>query len=283
MGRKILLHGEVNLDLEDNARLAKVARAWFTQAAARLFPQLQRLADQGAPEVDSGITVARTMDDKAKSRPYSPERWQAVLDELDKRPSAVVFDIQDAHAETESLLVRVDMYYGTTDGRWIRLTVDVVALEDKVNDPGYCRSWVEFFQAVLDPADPAFGYITDDHRFPRYTSLDLVLRRNSLHSLRESRARLRGYAWVTVCPGQLAERLGGTEGLSASGGFVRVEPLRAGGVLLQATDTIAGYDEQVMRRVFRALAPVLPVGTPRRDPDHPRARVVYENAGDYAG
>lgn len=67
MGRKILLHGEANLDLEDNARLAEVARAWFTQAAARLFPRLQQLADQGAPEVDSGITVARTMDDMAKS------------------------------------------------------------------------------------------------------------------------------------------------------------------------------------------------------------------------
>jgi hypothetical protein len=205
-----------------------------------------------------------------------------VLDELDKRPSVVVFDIQDAHAEMESLLVRVDMSYGTTDGRWIRLTADVVALEDKVNDPGYCRSWVEFFHAVLDPADPAFGYVTDDHRSPRFTSLDLVLRRTSLHSLRGSRARLRGYAWVTVCPSQLAERLGGVERLSASGAFTRVEPLRAGGVLLQASDTIAGYDEQAMRRVFRVLAPVLPVGAPRRDPDHPRARVVYENAGDYA-
>jgi hypothetical protein len=98
-----------------------------------------------------------------------------------------------------------------------------------------------------------------------------------------SRARLRGYEWVTVCPGQLAERLGDVQGLLASGAFVRVAPLRAGGVLLQASDTIAGYDEQIMRRVFRALVPVLPVGHPCPDPEHPRARVVYENAADYAG
>ncbi len=87
MGRKILLHGEVDLDLEDNARLAAVARTWFTQAAARLFPRLQQLADQGASEVTPVITVAPTMDDRAKSRQYSPERWQAILDELDGRPS----------------------------------------------------------------------------------------------------------------------------------------------------------------------------------------------------
>jgi hypothetical protein len=283
MGRKILLHGEANLDLQDNAWLASVARAWFIQAAARLFPRLQQLADQGAPEVVPVITVAPTMDDRAKSSPYSPQRWQATLDELGRRPSAVGFDILDANAERESLLARVDMSYATTDGRWISLTADVAASPVDIDDPAFCRSWVELFRAVLDPADPAFGYVTTDNRFPGHTDLDLVLRRKSLHSLRESRARLRGYAWVTVCPAQLAERLGGVEGLSASGAFTHVVPLRAGGVLLQASDTLASYDEQAMRRVFRALAPVLPVGDPRPDPGHPHARVVYENAGDYAG
>lgn len=77
---------------------------------------------------------------------------------------------------------------------------------------------------------------------------------------------LRGYSWVTVCPAELAARLGGAAALAGCGAFVRVEELPRGAVWLQATEDFAGYDEAAMRRVFEALAPVLPAGQPEPDP-----------------
>jgi hypothetical protein len=49
-------------------------------------------------------------------------------------------------------------------------------------------------------------------------------------------------------------------------------------VLLQASDTLAGYTDQVMQRVFEALAPVLPPGEPRPDPAYPEMRFVPRDA-----
>ncbi|MFJ3225379.1 hypothetical protein ACIPJS_18780 [Streptomyces sp. NPDC086783] len=82
----------------------------------------------------------------------------------------------------------------------------------------------------------------------------------------ESRTHLRGYSWITGVPGELAARLGRAPRLTASGAFHAVRELRGGGLLLQATRTLAGYDDGAVRRVFRALAPVLPPGIPQDDP-----------------
>jgi hypothetical protein len=78
---------------------------------------------------------------------------------------------------------------------------------------------------------------------------------------------LRGYSWVTVCPEELAARLGGARALADTGAFFRIEEL-PGGVRLQATEEFAAYDHAATERAFSALAPVLPPGTPYRSPFH---------------
>ncbi|MFF4054440.1 hypothetical protein ACFYZ8_18205 [Streptomyces sp. NPDC001668] len=54
---------------------------------------------------------------------------------------------------------------------------------------------------------------------------------------------------------------------------------RAGGAVLQSTETLTGFSDDAMRDVFRVLAPVLPAGMPRFDPAHPEVRYVPEDAG----
>ncbi|GAA2334448.1 hypothetical protein GCM10010431_67010 [Streptomyces kunmingensis] len=56
-------------------------------------------------------------------------------------------------------------------------------------------------------------------------------------------------------------------------------PLTAGGVVLQATATIAEFSDEALRQVSEALRPVLPPGTPRPDPAHPELQFIAEDAG----
>ena len=77
-----------------------------------------------------------------------------------------------------------------------------------------------------------------------------------------SREQLRGYDWLTICPKELADRLGGTGALRATGAFHEVAQLSGGGVWLLATADYRDLDDAALYRVFRALAPVLPIGMP---------------------
>ncbi|GAA1541842.1 hypothetical protein GCM10009827_071660 [Dactylosporangium maewongense] len=60
----------------------------------------------------------------------------------------------------------------------------------------------------------------------------------------------------------MAARLGGADGLRASGAFHEVVALPPGGVWAQATGRLAGYDHAAARRVFDVLRSVLPPGWP---------------------
>lgn len=65
------------------------------------------------------------------------------------------------------------------------------------------------------------------------------------------------YAWVTVIPAEIAARLGGAAGLTASGGFFEVSELAGGPVWLRATRTLEEFDDSRSAAVTAALAPVL--------------------------
>lgn len=148
---------------------------------------------------------------------------------------------------------------------------------DRIGEPAFCAQLVDFLAVALNGADPVFARV--DHRnFHDTPDLEAALRRSHRKYLRECRTHLRGYSWVTGVPGELAARLGGVQRLAGSGAFHTVRELRCGGMLLQATETLAGYDDRAMRGVFRALAPVLPPGIPEDDPAREHLRVVFEDA-----
>ncbi|MDX3539024.1 hypothetical protein PV721_32775 [Streptomyces sp. MB09-01] len=97
-------------------------------------------------------------------------------------------------------------------------------------------------------------------------------------TLPESRRLLRGYEWLMVIPREIAQQLGGDDGISAAGDFHRVETLRDGAVLLQATPEFDGFTVEAIERTWRLVRPALRPGMPKRfdsDPECPPSRIWY--------
>lgn len=174
-----------------------------------------------------------------------------------------------------SELGSVSTRHAFTDGSFWKASAALVV--ESSDDSGQSAALVECLREALDGSSPTFGRI-ELNNFNELTNIEAVLRRRQRKSLRESRQTLRGYAWVTVCPAELLALLGGASALEASGAFHRVIPLSAGGALLQASETLGGYTDEVMERVFLTLAPVLPEGEPHPDPAFPYMRFVPRDA-----
>lgn len=80
---------------------------------------------------------------------------------------------------------------------------------------------------------------------------------------------------MTVTSAGVLDRLGGVEAVRGSGAFAEVIELPAGGAVLQATPRLSEYEGAAVRRVFEALAPVLPEEAPRPD-EFDRYKLIYE-------
>lgn len=141
---------------------------------------------------------------------------------------------------------------------------------------------VAYLKDLCRAEDLDFAGVGDIYYLRTHTFLDKTLWRTRDESVRDARRYLRGYAWVTVVPPELAVRLGGADALAATGAFHEVEALPHGGVWLRATESLDAYDAAAVRRVFHALAPVLPPGLPeiteRSDFDW---QLVEEDAAAY--
>jgi hypothetical protein len=267
-----LLQAEANLKSDDQ-RFVEVARTWCDEALARLLPAFDRPGGQSGRGLTAMIAVLPTSRSEVETAPYTPEAWSAIIADLGGwLDSSLTIFGPEAEEPTRGRL----SVSRTLDGRWVSLLVGAVDWHD-ANDAVYYTRWVDFLAATLDQANPAFGIVTADN-LVNATAVDVVLDRRYKRSLDDSRRFLRGYGFATVVPAELVDRLGGVRELADTGAFVRVQSLRAGGVVLQATATLSQYDDEAMRRVFRALAPVLPAGMPRLVPGYEHVRVVYEDA-----
>jgi hypothetical protein len=270
--QRVLLQAEANLKSDDQ-RFVEVARTWCDEALARLLPAFDRPGGQSGRGLTAMIAVLPTSRSEVETAPYTPEAWSAIIADLGGRlDSSLAIFGPEAEEPTRGRL----SVSRTLDGRWVSLLVGAVDWHD-ANDAVYYTRWVDFLAATLDQANPAFGIVTADN-VVNATAVDVVLDRRYKRSLDDSRRFLRGYGFATVVPAELVDRLGGVRELADTGAFVRVQSLRAGGVVLQATATLSQYDDEAMRRVFRALAPVLPAGMPRLVPGYEHVRVVYEDA-----
>jgi hypothetical protein len=151
--------------------------------------------------------------------------------------------------------------------------------------------WLGLLRSFADRYNPGFGQVDYGFDMMGSTALEQALHpdldvtyRDPEYTVAESRKLLRGYAWLTVVPAELADRLGGPDALQASGAFHEVSELAHGALWLRATEDYREYGPQQVAAVFRALAPVLRPGrTWQRDNDfgEPEPRVVYENAADH--
>jgi hypothetical protein len=160
------------------------------------------------------------------------------------------------------------------------LTLSLSMQESRLARPEVQRSLLSFVRSVADRVNPSFGRC--EYEEPR-TAVELTVGppwRLPEDTIPNSRRTLRGYSWLTICPQELADRLGGVDALRATGAFHEVEQLAAGGVWLLATADYRDYDQAVVERVFEAVAPVLPPGMPRRldRDDRPPNRVAVRDA-----
>ncbi|MEU8652253.1 hypothetical protein [Streptomyces sp. NPDC048737] len=237
-------------------------------------------SDEAKEPSDSYAVVAESLrggrDTKLKD---VRKNWSALAEELRSHPfHACVGSHEPLVDEEERVedLGRIGSQHRGRDGTHTELSVFLPG-GDRIADPLFCAGLLDFLATALDGANPVFARV--DHLNVHDTpDLEAALRRTHRRHLRESRTCLRGCSWISGVPGELAARLGGASGLAATGAFHAVRELRGGGLLLQATETLAGYDNQAMREVFRALAPVLPPGIPEDDPAREDLRVVFEDA-----
>ncbi|MEU8303534.1 hypothetical protein AB0C84_08210 [Actinomadura sp. NPDC048955] len=299
---------EALLDVEvpEDGRFAEIAAGWLSQAA-RLAPdswellRRQRLPLSDAFYSDSGASIgspngrwgsyrvtSRSRPGDIRSRPYSSEAHDQTLGELGGRPLDVTFKVIELDAKGVAV---ADGAHGlflhvTSDEDepgWVQLRA-VSLLRGEEGDlrrPDVAARWCGVLLDTARSVDPSFGHLADDGKQGK-TALDRALRRGLLSdSVRQGRSLLRGYSWVTVCPGELVERLGGVGRLEDSGAFARVVALPGGGAWLQATDDYGAYDEAAVERVFDVLSLVLPPGMPKRLPfDRRTPRLVWRPAAD---
>ncbi|MGW2831540.1 hypothetical protein [Streptomyces sp. NPDC001286] len=247
---------------------------WFDAIRTRLFDDLVDAEARGNEGVFSRATIHQGIDDSQQDLENVGSNWEIFEQYLAAFPWRAGVHYFRQNSELSELGWARALHVLTDGSLWGVSAAVTVASPD---DARSCARLVEFLRAALDASNPAFGRI-ELNSFADLTNLDAALSRRRRKSLRESRQFLRGYAWVTVCPSELSARLGGTSALEASGAFHQVIPLRAGGVLLQASETLLGYTDAVMARIFETLAPVLPQGEPRKDPAHPDLRFVPRDA-----
>jgi hypothetical protein len=142
--------------------------------------------------------------------------------------------------------------------------------------------WAQFVKGQAARMGACAGSMTDDTPGGGETALERALHREVRPLGGDLREVLRGYSWVTIVAPELASRLGGAGALAASGAFYEVSPLPDGSLWLRATPTINEFTGDRIRRVFEALAPVLPTGTARLEYKSERYRIVEGvDAADY--
>jgi hypothetical protein len=295
----------LDIRLPDDGQFAQAAGAWLEHASrvlgADLWEQLHRslpLAEQaewnhphGEPHgVWGSVTVLpRGGQQQATGHhPYSPESFEWMLTELANRPLSAGFQLRqldEAGVPYEgSGKLAVAVAVEEDQPEWVQLCAGstLFGAEHDPMRPQVSQRWADVLREMAERVDASFGHLCDDAS-AEGTALDATLfRGGEVESMLQGRRVLRGYSWVTVCPAELARRLGGRSALAATGAFAVVDQLPHGGVWLQATPDFASYDQRAVREVFKALAPVLPAGKPERDPfdDRPR-RLVWEDAADY--
>ena len=295
---------------------ARLARAWLTEARARLFPELDTALDtafstlpgaagpSGEPPEDDdapwgppgGVWARLVVRQQPQaiggvSTRYSARNWRRTLDNLERDlPFQTRLEMMPLDGAGRPLSagppVVLAVQRSQFDPRWARFEAEAPArLTGWADAPDWPRSWARFVQEQATAAGAQYGHVSDDA-----TSHGTALERAVLGVTAEPpdiprvRVLLRGYSWVTIVAAPLAERLGGAATLAESGAFYRVGVLSDGQVFLQATADLAEYEGAAVRRVFGVLAPVLRPGRP--DPEAVsggRVRLVLDtDAADLA-
>lgn len=225
---------------------------------------------------DAGM---RWLREQLRDVPRMASLWFGTLDERGTRSGDLGSVLVERHPSAPGVIV-------------LTTSVAESQLTDPVDGGRVQRFYLDLLFRFADQVNPAYGHIA--YHDGGKTAFEAGLRNNTRvppwhwwdypTTLTASREALRGYAWLTILPQDLLDRVGGLDTLAHSGAFVEVRPLTAGGVWLLATDDYRAFDDAALLRVFHALAPALRPGPITLWPPaygDPPLRVVPKDASRY--
>ncbi|MER5636207.1 hypothetical protein ABT095_04550 [Kitasatospora sp. NPDC002227] len=302
--RRRTLYAEINVERPEPAAFEQLARSWldggFTALAGAhrqalaagpaLPPEaMRRSMPCGPPHAAWGfVSVARHDGRRLRSsgRVISDRSTAWFLRQLADPPrtATIGLSVLDEHGYPGPSPLRITVDHPELlDPReaidWTVLSFEIP--EADLLDPGRQEAVLGFLHGITDGLDPSYGNITYRDGLGK-TGLERTLGppwRFPYETVPTSRQALRGYDWWTLCPKELAGRLGGADALRVTGAFHEVTELPSGALRLQATDHYRDYGPEAWTAVFRALAPVLPPGVPKYFPHaEPVERIVYRDA-----
>lgn len=269
----------------DDARTGELLRSWFTGAVEvlggslrgdllRAEPLNDALLRQHGPYGEPGDVWGQFTQAGAgriRVKAYSAKSWSTFLKGLDAVPTLaglnlLTLDERGLPHGSPAFHLRADLNdtpereFAAINRRWLFLEAEFQT--GQLAEECSRKTILEFVRAFAERAQPSYGEISYPYCLHR-TAFERATVAFSDEAVGDSRRFLRGYAWLTICPPELVERLGGLSGLRASGAFADVEPLTGGGCLLLATTDPASYDMAHAERIFPVVAPILPPGRPR--------------------
>ncbi|MGW9031382.1 hypothetical protein ACWGQ5_46670 [Streptomyces sp. NPDC055722] len=276
------LRAELNVEWPESEAYRDLAVAWLDGGFSALAGDHRKALEEG-PKLPAAalrrhipcgpagaawgfVQITRQTDrgSKRSARVISPRAMTWFLNEFADPPiyAEIGLSVLDKHGYPGASPLRISLERPLGDDgepiNWAVLAFRVP--EATLLAPRDQERWLHFLHAVSQDLNPSFGNITYYDLLGK-TGIERTIGppwRLPDETIPMSRQRLRGYEWWTICPQELADCLGGVEGLIATRAFHDVVQLPAGGVWLQATERYADYDEAAHTAVFRALAPVLP-------------------------
>ncbi|GAA0940182.1 hypothetical protein GCM10009554_30650 [Kribbella koreensis] len=261
-----------------------MARGWL-EGGAELFPEL--FGELGKGVVHGGFVDQAPVTARMSRSKFSVAGWKKRLAGLAERPVGLTLTMTGApdplpqpgepFEKYEWASISMVDEHGGTAGM-LRLTIAAGTAASWGTDAG--DRWMSFLAEVVGSVTVVYGEVAVNGNVHHTTAFDSAIGRNHLDSLAQSSEYIRGYSWITLCPAVLVERVGGVKGLRASGAFAEVRLLGSGDVLLLATSTPQEFDRAALRRVWVALAPVLPAGLPKLPIHEEHLEVVLEDAAD---
>jgi hypothetical protein len=290
----------------DDAATGRMLRAWFAGAFEAMGGRLRdtllaagplsaanlrgRPVDQpfGRPgevwaTVQTTTQGARSLRNKTDA--FSVQVWDKFLDTLaGKAPFGAALRVATLdHSGFPNAFPTFNVL-ATTDedtSGWLFLSVRFGP--ELLDDPAYQKSVLDFVRAFADDWNPAYGEISYDRGSGR-TAFESVFRGRPSRTALTSRQVLRGYAWLTLCPQEIGDRLGGLDALRSSGAFVEADALTSGGYWLLATRDWRDFGQEAAEAMFPVLAPALRPGPPLPDaPDDPPYYVSRRDAAELQG
>jgi len=277
---------ELDTQFGSGDELTRAALGWLDDGSREWFGPVREALDRDPdppwrrPERDSvpwgppgsvwgqlGVTklVPNSLRVRRSERPPTAKGWAWLTAQLRQHPYAADVQIRVLVDGGPALWLRADTE--ETSPGWLRLNASTNASDFEPGHPGGER-WLALVRGQAERINPGYGQIGIWHAPRGETALENRLpvdfgRNRPQYTVGESRQWLRGYAWVTIAPQELADRLGGVAALRASGVFHEVAQLGQGGVWLQATRYFGQYDVAKATEVFEVLAPVLRPGLPQ--------------------